>query len=80
LLSIDGGTGATAYANVASTTASFSTAITTFGTAGATGTNYVANISLGIINGANAGTVTLQAAANGAGTLTIQPGSFCVMQ
>jgi hypothetical protein len=30
-----------------------------------------------IVNGVNAGTVALQAAANGAGTLTVQP-SYCL--
>lgn len=40
-------------------------------------TNFVAIVTLGLINGANAGTVTLQAAASGIGTLTIQPGSYC---
>jgi hypothetical protein len=43
-------------------------------------TNQMALVMLGIVNGANQGTVQLQAAANGVGTLTIQPGSFCVFQ
>jgi hypothetical protein len=45
-----------------------------------TATNFVADVTLGLVNGTNAGTITLQAAANGAGTLTIQPGSYCQLQ
>jgi hypothetical protein len=45
-----------------------------------TATNFRDTVTLGLVNGANAGNVVLQAAANGAGTLTIQPGSFCVAQ
>lgn len=36
-------------------------------------------LTMGLINGANAGTVQVQAAAQGAGTLTISPGSFCTV-
>jgi hypothetical protein len=39
--------------------------------------NLHARVTLGLINGANAGTVQLQGSATGAGTVTIQPGSFC---
>jgi hypothetical protein len=78
LFSVDGGTGAAAYADASAT--AFSSAITAFGTAGATSTNYTAHINISVVNGANSGTVTLQAAANGTGTLTIQPGSYCVQQ
>ncbi len=76
LLAADGGTGAAAYADAAVT--AFSSGITAFGTAGAGATNYVMHVNLTVINGANAGTVALQAAANGSGTLTVQPGSYCV--
>jgi hypothetical protein len=55
----------------------FSSPIIVFGTIGALGVNYDVIVSGGIVNGVNAGTVALQAAANGAGTLTIQPGSWC---
>jgi hypothetical protein len=44
------------------------------------GTNMLATLFVGFLNGANAGTLQLQAAANGIGTLTIQPGSYCVFQ
>jgi hypothetical protein len=78
VIAADGGTGAAAYADAAAT--AFATPITAFGTAGAGATNYVLHVALGLYNGVNNGTVTLQAAANGSGTLTIQPGSFCVQQ
>lgn len=42
--------------------------------------NFPASVYGSIINGANAGAIVLQAAANGAGTLTIQPGSYCIVQ
>jgi len=45
-----------------------------------TATNFTDVLSIDIVNGANGGTVQLQAAANGAGTLTIQPGSNCSLQ
>jgi hypothetical protein len=37
-------------------------------------------VTLGLINGANSGTLQLQAAANGTGTLTIKAGSYCIQQ
>jgi hypothetical protein len=43
-------------------------------------TNFDAVLTLGVVNGTTAGAVTLQAAANGVGTLTIQPGSYCQSQ
>lgn len=43
-----------------------------------TATNFMDEVRVSVLNGVNDGTVQLQAAANGAGTLTIQPGSFCV--
>lgn len=85
----------TGPASPTSVTASLNTAVTSVSTIQATATafsspmadtgvittatNFIANVTLGLVNGANAGNVTLQAAANGAGTLTIQPGSSCHM-
>lgn len=73
--------------------ASFGITATTAGTAGAvafsssmantgtitTATNFQDIVTLSLINGVNAGSVQLQAAANGVGTLTIQPGSACTL-
>jgi hypothetical protein len=78
ILSVDGGTNATVYADAGAT--AFSTPVTAFGTLGAATTNFTLHIEAGIANGANAGTVALQLAANGAGTLTVQPGSYCRIQ
>jgi hypothetical protein len=66
----DGTAGATA----------FSTSLNASGISVVVTTNEPAELSLGLVNGANAGTVTLQAAAQGVGTLTIQPGSYCQLQ
>lgn len=52
----------------------------TAGTAVTATTNQAVRIQFGVVNGVNAGTLQLQAAANGVGTLTIQPGSYCTMQ
>jgi hypothetical protein len=57
----------------------FSSSMAQSGTITAT-TNFPAHVRIGVVNGANAGTVTLQAAANGTGTLTIQPGSSCMLR
>lgn len=57
----------------------FSTPMANAGTI-TTATNFHDTVDLALINGVNAGVVTLQAAANGAGTLTIQPGSVCTQQ
>ena len=57
----------------------FSTSMPNAGTITAA-TNFHDTVDLSLINGVNAGLVTLQAAANGAGTLTIQPGSVCTQQ
>jgi hypothetical protein len=57
----------------------FSTAFANTGTITAT-TNFTDTVDLGLINGSTAGLVQLQAAANGSGTLTIQPGSYCILQ
>lgn len=46
----------------------------------ATGTNFSLLLNLGLVNGANAGTVQLQAAAQVTGTITIQPSSWCAVQ
>ena len=61
-----------------SSATAFSTSMPNTGTI-TTATNFLSTVSLQLVNGANAGTVQLQAAANGAGTLTIQPGSSCVV-
>lgn len=42
-----------------------------------TATNFTDTVDVAVVNGTTAGTVQLQAAANGVGTLTIQPGSSC---
>lgn len=57
----------------------FSSAMANTGTITAT-TNFVDRVVIGVINGTVAGTVQLQAAANGSGTLTIQPGSYCLVK
>lgn len=66
------------YADSAAATA-FSTSLSA-GTAVTATTNLAVRIQFGIVNGVNAGTVTLQAAAQGAGTVTIQDGSYCQVQ
>lgn len=68
-------TGSTLSAAVAT---AFSTSLSETGTP-TTATNFPLTLTLTLINGANAGTVQLQAAATGVGTVTIVPGS-CVMQ
>jgi len=57
----------------------FSSAVANTGTI-TTATNFTDTVDVGVVNGTNAGTVQLQAAANGAGTLTIQNGSYCTVQ
>jgi hypothetical protein len=42
--------------------------------------NLHAIVTLGLMNGANAGMVQVQGSATGAGTVTVQPGSFCKVQ
>jgi hypothetical protein len=56
----------------------FSSAMANTGTI-TTATNFHDVVRFALINGVNAGTVQLQAAANGVGTLTIQPGSACTL-
>jgi hypothetical protein len=43
-------------------------------------TNLHATVTVGLRNGANAGTVQIQGSATGAGTVTVQAGSFCTVQ
>lgn len=57
----------------------FSSAVANTGTV-TTATNFTDDIDIAVINGTTAGTVQLQAAANGAGTLTIATGSYCIAQ
>jgi hypothetical protein len=59
------------------TTFAFSLGPTTLVT---TGADLGADLNVGIINGTNAGTFQLQAAAAGTGTVTIQPGSTCTKE
>ena len=42
-------------------------------------TSLHAIVTLGLVNGANAGTVQVQGSATGTGTVTVQPGSFCTL-
>lgn len=69
----------TATTTTAASAVAFSSPVANAGTVTAT-TNFTDTIDIGLVNGANAGTVQLQAAANGVGTLTIQPGSYCSVQ
>lgn len=66
------------YADSVAATA-FSTSLTP-GTAVTNAVNLAVRIHFGISNGVNAGTLQLQAASQGTGTVTIQPGSYCRMQ
>jgi hypothetical protein len=43
-------------------------------------TNFHAMVTMGLRNGANAGNIQVQGSATGAGTVTVQPGSFCTLQ
>lgn len=54
----------------------FATSMANAGTV-TTATNFMDEVRIFVLNGANVGTVQLQAAANGAGTLTIATGSSC---
>jgi len=73
------------FSNITSSTytagvvTAFATPFANAGTVTAT-TNFTDWVALTVVNGANAGTVVLQMAANGAGTLTVQPGSYCIWQ
>lgn len=66
----------TATTVIAASATAFSSAVANSGTI-TTATNFTDTVDIGVLNGTTAGTVQLQAAANGAGTLTIQPGSYC---
>ena len=66
----------TTTVSVAPVTA-LSTQIPTTGTAATATTNFIAKVHATLINGANAGTLQLQAKGVGTGTLTIGIGSFC---
>lgn len=68
-------TATTIQSSVAS---AFSTKLTGAATVTAS-TNLHAVVTLGLQNGANAGTVQLQGSATGAGTVTVQAGSFCTV-
>ena len=57
----------------------FTSAVANTGTV-TTSTNFLATLSFAIVNGLTAGTINVQAAANGTGTLTIEPGSYCKVQ
>ena len=50
------------------------------GTAVTATTLLAARIAFSVLNGTTAGTITLQAAAQGTGTLTLEPGSYCAIQ
>lgn len=73
------------FSNVTSSTytsgsaVAFSSAVANAGTITAT-TNFTDTVDVQVQNGTTAGTVQLQEAANGAGTLTVQPGSSCIVQ
>ena len=69
----------TATTTIAASATAFSTAVANTGTITAT-TNFTDVVDVGLVNGSTAGLVQLQAAANGSGTLTIQPGSYCILQ
>jgi hypothetical protein len=70
--------GITATTNGNAAVVAFSSAMANTGTI-TTATNFHDVVRLSLMNGVNGGTVQLQAAANGVGTLTIQPGSSCAM-
>ncbi len=76
-------TGSTLSASVnpatATTTGAFSTALSEAGTPTAT-TNFPLRTTMTLINGANAGTIQLQAAATASGTVSILPGSCSIQR
>lgn len=73
------------HSNVTSSTylelsaAAFSSAVANTGTV-TTGTVFIDRVDLAVLNSTNAGTVQLQMAANGVGTLTVKIGSNCIFQ
>jgi hypothetical protein len=70
----------TAITTASAATTAFSSAMNPVGAAVTSATNEMARIDLNFVNGVNAGTVQLQAAPQGVGTLTIRQGSSCVLQ
>jgi hypothetical protein len=73
----DGDTATQIGANLVAT--AFASTLSGSGTSTAT-TNFPATVTMGLSNGANAGTVQVQAGAAGTGNSTIQTGSFCQLQ
>lgn len=69
---------ATTTASAAAT--AFASALNPVGATVTNGVNERAEIDMGLVNGVNAGTIQLQAAAQGVGTLTIRQGSSCTLQ
>jgi hypothetical protein len=68
--------GITALTSGTAAVTAFSSAMANTGTI-TTATNFHDTVSVNLMNGSTAGVVQLQAAANGVGTLTIQPASSC---
>lgn len=66
----------TATTVIAASATAFATPVANSGTV-TTATNFTDTVSLDVINGTTAGTIQFQAAANGAGTLTVANGSSC---
>lgn len=58
----------------------FGTSLSAGTAIGSTAADLTMRVTAGIVNGANAGTINLLAAAQGVGTLTIQPGASCRYQ
>lgn len=69
----------TATTSIFASVTAFSSAMANTGTVTAA-TNLPAFITFSVMNGTNAGTIQLQAAANGTGTLTIRKGSNCALE
>ena len=79
--SFDWNTTLTAHSNSAITTATYGTQIPTTGvTTGTATTNFTAEYVVSVTNSTTAGTLQLQAKGVGTGTLTIQPGTYCVIE
>lgn len=64
----------------AATDTSFGTALNPVGTVVTTGSDEFSTLDMDLINGANTTAIQVQAAAQGAGTLTIKAGSACQLQ
>lgn len=67
----------TTYTDTPAAAFSSSMGVTTTTT---TSTNFEGILTMGLVNGTNAGTVQVQLAAEGTGTLTLQNGSYCKLQ